>query len=153
MDRGARIVATVNRRVDVLEDERSHGRISEAAYAVGRITQAVFERARNVAPSCGWKEGDRVDAAWAQEVKIVRALENARMVESYKKRIDDAFGPAGKLDARLLERILGDRMSYPQAAALQGKSGERGTSYIATRFRDALEALADAWAAKGREVR
>lgn len=141
-----RTIATANRRVDILEFERSARRISDAAYAVGRIVQAVFERARGLRPAGGWHVGDRVDVSWAHEAAIVYALEDARKLHIYKERIRAALG---MIDARLLERVLGDRLSYSECAALQGKSGERGTSYVATRFRDALEALADAWAAKG----
>jgi len=146
--RDERVIATVNRRVDILETERAAGRISDAAYGVGRIVQAVFERARGVRHSGSWKTNDRVDTSWRAEVALIRSIEEARKVQIYKDRIRVALG---MIDARLVERILGDRLSYAQCAALQGKDGERGISYVATRFRDALEALADAWAAKGRD--
>jgi len=142
-----RVIATVNRRVDILELERSAGRLSDAAYAVGRIVQAIFERARGFRSSRGWRERDRVDAAWVQEVAIVYALDDARKVQAYKERIRTAVG---MIDARLLEQVLGDGLTYPECAAARGRAGERGIAYYAARFRDALEALADAWAAKGR---
>jgi hypothetical protein len=142
-----RTIATVNRRVDILELERSAGRLSDAAYAVGRIVQAVFERARGIRPSRGWRERDRVDAAWVHEVAIVYALDDARKVHAYKERIRSALG---MIDARLLEQVLGDCLTYAECAAARGRAGERGIAYYAARFRDALEALADAWAAKGR---
>ena len=144
--RDERVIATVNRRVDILETERAAGRISDAAYRVGRIVQAVFERARGVGPRGLWNPGDRVNAAWQHEIAIVHAITDARRVRIYKERIRAALG---MIDARLIERVLGDGLSYAECAALQGKAGERGISYVATRFRDALEALADAWAAKG----
>ena len=147
--RDERVIATVNRRVDILETERAAGRISDAAYGVGRTVQAVFERARGLRPSGGWTRRDRIDAAWRHEIAIVQAIQDARRVRIYKERIRSALG---MIDARLVERLLGDRLSYGQCAALQGKSGERGIAYVATRFRDALEALADGWAAKGKET-
>jgi len=140
-----RIRATVNRRVDILETERSAGRISDAAYGVGRIVQAVFERARGRPPAGGFREGSRVDSAWAHDAAIVYALEDARKVLIYKERIRSALG---LIDARLLEHLLGERMSYEDCAAARGRAGDRGQRYYAHRFRDALEALADAWAAR-----
>src|SRR5512136_2755133 len=63
LEPGARILATVNRRTDILEIERSHGRISEAAYAVGRILQQAFERQARLGTSPAWNATGRVDAA------------------------------------------------------------------------------------------
>jgi hypothetical protein len=57
----------------------------------------------------------------------------------------------GRIDANIVQRVLGENKSFAEVATLQGKSGERGTRYIAARFRDALEALAGAKAAHGRE--
>lgn len=145
--RNERVIATVNRRVDILEVERSAGRISDAAYGIGRIIQAVFERARGVRTSRGWRARDRVDAAWVHEVAIVYALDDARKVQAYRERIRSAVG---MIDARLLEQVLGDRLTYAECAAARGRAGERGIAYYAARFRDALEALAEAWAAKRR---
>jgi hypothetical protein len=141
-----RIIAAVNRSVDILEVERSHDRISDAAYAVGRIVQAVFERARGLGPSPGWRARDRVDAAWAHEAAIIRALEDARKVKEYMARIRDTLG---MIDTRIVEEMIGNRMSYADVAARRGRAGERGERYFAARFRDALEALAEAWAARG----
>ena len=143
---GPRIGATVNRRTDILELERSRHLISEAGYQAGRIAQAVFERARGPGTS-NWQGGSRVDAWTAHELAIIYALEDAAKIRAYMGWITRVLG---QIDARLVRRILGDRMSYSECAALQGKSGERGISYIAQRFRDALEALADGIAARGR---
>jgi len=145
--RDERVIATVNRRVDILETERSAGRISDGAYAVGRIVQAVFERARGLGPAPGWRERDRVDAAWVHEAAIVHALEDARKLRAHKERIRSALG---MIDARLLEQILGERLTYAECAAARGRAGERGVAYYAARFRDALEALAGDWAARGK---
>jgi hypothetical protein len=45
--------------------------------------------------------------------------------------------------------VLGDRRTYADVAADRGRAGDAGRRYYAARFRDALEALAEAWAAKG----
>jgi hypothetical protein len=137
-----RILATVNRRVDILELERSHGRISARAYAVGRIVQAVFERSRGPGAGSQWREGDRVDAEVAKELAIIRAIDNARRVQVYVERIRKAVG---RIDANVLQLVLGDRKSYADVAALRGRAGARGANYFASRFRDALEDLAEAW--------
>ena len=140
-----RVFATVNRRVDVLEMERSHGRISEAAYRTGRTVQATFEKLGRL-PGCNWEvaPGDRFTA---QRSMVEQAMDRAgtiqKMVAAIQVRI-------GMIDTRLLRRVLGDRLSFAECAALQGKGGEKGQNYISRRFRDALEDLAEAWTVKGR---
>ena len=137
---------TVNRAVDILELERSHGRISEAAYPTGRQLQAVFEKIGAVGGT-NWQGTSRVDVMMQQELRVMTSLDHARFVTATFERMRARLG---MIDARLLRRILGERMGFPEAAALQGKAGERGTAYIAGRFRDALEDLAEAWSAKGK---
>ncbi len=143
-----RILAAANRRVDVLEEERAHGRISEAAYQIGRIVQAVFERARRPSGAGSqWAPRDRIDAGFAHELAIVLALEDAQKIKAYLGRI---AATVGMIDARLLRHVLGDGLSYAQCAAARGRGGERGRLYYAARFRDALEELAVRWAATGK---
>ena len=55
----------------------------------------------------------------------------------------------GIIDARLIRQILGERMSFAECAALRGRTGDRGARYYAARFRDALEIVAERFAAKG----
>lgn len=146
-DKGKRDLAIVNRRVDVLEYERSRGLITEAGYQAGRTAQAMFERARGPGSS-NWQGGSRVDAYTSTELRIIHGLEDAREVTAYMGWM--ASGKVlGMIDARLVRRILWERLSYADAAHLQGKSGERGISYVAQRFRDGLERLAECSAAKG----
>ena len=140
--RRGRVLATVNRRVDILELERSHGRLSARAYTVGRIVQAVFERARGPGAGSQWREGDRVDAVVAQELAIIRSIEGARRAQAYIARIRGAIG---RIDANILQAVLGDRKSYADVSALRGRAGPRGAVYFASRFRDALEDLAETW--------
>ena len=140
-----RVLATVNRRVDVLEQERSHGRISDAAYHNGRIVQEIFERASRL-QGCNWLGGSGLDPAEARGLKIEKAVENARKVRQLMTRL---IARLGMIDTRLLRRVLGDRMTFAQCAALQGKAGDRGERYVAARFRDALEEVSEAWTARG----
>ena len=143
---GGRIVVTVNRHVDVLEDELSHNRIDEAEYQVGRIAQFAFERARGKVGTSNWQGASRVDAYTAKELAVMHNIENAeritRMIEWWRREL-------GRIDANILERVLGEGKSYAEVAALQGKGGDRGARYIANRFRDALKALAELKSAKG----
>jgi hypothetical protein len=159
-----RVIATVNRRVDILEVERSHDRISARAYRAGRLAQAVFERA-GLGGSGAWREGSRVDAELAKELKIVANIDRARLIKGYVARLRKCLG---HLDAEILRQVLGDNRRYPEVAlpkgrlvdgryvpryALQKGAGdkdlvktmrsERNATYIARRFRDALETLSD----------
>lgn len=141
-----RLCVAVNWRVDILEVERSHSRISEAAYQVGRIAQAVFERARGPGTS-SWAGNVRVDAYTAKELAIIHAIEDARRIQA---QVAWMRYELGRIDANIVQRVLGEGKTYAEVATLTGKRGERGKSHIAERFRDALEALADAKAARGR---
>lgn len=118
-----RISVTINRRTDILEHELSHGLLSDAAYQIGRIAQTVFERGVHVSGGGQWRQGDRVDADYAHELAIVRHLEDAGKIGSY---VGWMVRVLGMIDARIVRRVLGDRMSYADVAALQGKSGDRG---------------------------
>jgi hypothetical protein len=57
----------------------------------------------------------------------------------------------GQLDARILRYVLRDRKTFAQIAEMRGRNSERGKTYFADRFRDALETLAHALAARGLE--
>jgi len=150
LEPGERLHVAVNYRVDVLEDERSHNRISEAAYQVGRIAQAVFERARGPTGS-NWQGGNvRVDAYTAAEIAVIRGIEAAERICAMVRWIRHELGP---IDANVVQRILGEGKSYAEVATLTGKRGDRGKRHIAERFRDALEALANAKAARGPQRR
>src|SRR5262245_12942851 len=145
LEPGERLCVTIDRRVDILEDERAHGRISEAAYQVGRVAQAVFERARGPGHS-NWQGNVRVDAYTAKELAIIHGIEAA---ERITRLVGWMRRELGRIDANILQRVLGEQKSYAEVAALRGKGGERGTRYVAARFRDALESLAKAKAARG----
>jgi hypothetical protein len=141
-----RVQVKVNRHDDVLERELSHGRISEAAYRVGRVVQAVFERAGGVGASPMWLQGDRVDTALAHELAIVCKIEDARKVEAYMAAVEKAIGEMG---AKFLRRILGENQTFSEVA---GKlASEKRIAFVGERFRVYLEELAESWsAARGR---
>ncbi len=143
-----RILASINRIVDVLEHDRSHHLISEAAYRTGRLVQGVLEYSRRIGGS-NWAGASRKDPAEVRDTHAQRMIDDGKLAETWKARIRDRLG---MIDMRLLQRVLGDGMGFADCAALEGKSGERGQRYVAARYRDALEDLAEAWTAKGRIV-
>src|SRR6478609_6870998 len=145
---GRRLLATVNIRTDLLELEYSHNRISESALRVGRQIQQKLEALSRVGAGNQWSQGDRVDQYQRHEEVIVTKLEAARDAESLFNWIGRSLG-RDSLDRKILRNLLGDNMSYGAVAVLHGKRGDRGVRYIAERFRDALETLAEAQAAKG----
>jgi hypothetical protein len=143
-----RRLATVNRRVDVLEWERSHDRISEAAYREGRILQRAYEVRSRIGPGS-------VDGMMgrSQTADQKAAAMHGRLADTM-----DKSGPylawvareLGEIDARLLRQVIGDGLGFAEVAALRGRGNERGVAYFAQRCRDALEALAEKRAAHGR---
>ena len=148
---GRRLLASVNIRTDLLELELAHNRISEAAFLIGREIQDKLEQQTRVGAGNQWNSGDRVDQYQQHELHIVGGLELAREIQAYFSWIGRCLGRAN-LDCKIIRDILGEHLSYGACAVNHGKHGDRGTRYIAQRFRDALEALAMAHAAKGREL-
>lgn len=143
-----RHLATVNRRTDLLEHERSHGLISEAAYRNGRIVQAVLERAGRIGGS-NWAGASRKDPAEVRDTHAQRLIDDGAVAETWRRRIRDRLG---MIDARLIDRVLGEGLSYADCAALVGRAGDRGQRYMASRFRDALEELSEVLVGRGATV-
>ena len=77
---------------------------------------------------------------------MIYAVDDARVVQAYMDRITRALG---HIDMRILRQVLGERLTFAQVAEARGRAGRQGTAYYADRFRDALAALVEAWAAKG----
>lgn len=145
---GGKLEVQVNRRTDILKEERSHSRISEAAFVTGREVQAVFEKAqRRAMPARNWLGGDRVDAADAHEESIAKALDAAQAADREMGRLIQAVGEIG---ARFLREIIAEGVSFADYAARRGWSGDRKVTYVAVRFRGSLEDLAEFRAAEGK---
>lgn len=148
---GPQILATRNRRDDILLEELSHHRISQGALGVGRVLEAVFERSANVGSSSSWQGGDRVDQWAAHEIAIIRNLDNARETQGHLDRLRSNDRGVGRMDARIIELVLRERKTYGDVAVAIGRRANReAVTYIASRFRDGLEQLADLWGATGR---
>ena len=148
MEPGRNIHVATNRAVDVLEEERARGRISEAAYMTGREVQAVFERAARLGmPTRSWDGGSRVDAAAAHELAIAKNIDAARACDREMDRLEAAVGQIG---ARFLREIIAEGTSFRAYAERRGWAGDRKVAYVGDRFRMALEDLAEFRAARGR---
>lgn len=150
LEPGAFTHAPFNRRVDVLEEEISNRRITTSQYEIGRIIQAVFERASGARlGSGGMGEGGSRDQTIAQELKVIYAIEDAETVKRYVSRIERVIGTVG---ARFLRQVLADGTTFAQYAEARGKGGDRGRNQIGEHFRILLEGLDDAWAARGSAI-
>jgi len=137
-------------RIDLLDRERRDGSITEASYLVGREIEKVFEHMTRVSGGGQWCEGDRLDPATQAEVAALLGIERAHAVNAF---LGWLVRHVGQRDTKLLWIVLGMRLSFRTAAASFGRQGVRGLRYTVDRFRDALAVLAEAKAARGREVR
>ena len=137
-----RVRATVNRRVDVLEYEHSHGRISAAAYNEGRVIQALFERA-GISGGSTWRDGSRIDAVVAKELMLSRRCRDARLIAARMAKIGAVLGQKS-IDVAIIRQVLGENRRYADVAlpARLHTDTRSGIAYVAARFRDALETLA-----------
>jgi len=142
---GSTIQVAINRRVDLLEQERSHRRISESAYLTGRQLQAVFER--GVGAGLGeWNLDGGSGARANTDMQAVHGLMDAHATIHWQKRLHAAVGAIG---AEFLRTSLAENLSFPELAERYGQSGERGVAVIAGQWRWMMEQLATAWAARG----
>lgn len=154
-----KLLATVNYRVDLLEQERANKRLTPAAYLTGRLLQAVFEKASRVGSS-NWIGGDRVDAAVAHEKQILAMLRNARLIAALEERMKEKVGSNGTDFVRKL--LTGERTFQSYAAQQQQiqarrlglrqptKVSDRAINRVAEQFREVLEDLAEGLAAAGK---
>ncbi len=134
------------RTADILQHEFDHDRLGPLALAAGRALEDAFEAARRTG-AASWSE--RVDTsrrAGDRHGAALGAIDAARRVDRAMARVLAAVGP---VDARLIWLILGERLDYAHAAALNGCDGARSKGYYARRFREALEALGRATRATG----
>ena len=135
---------TLNRRVDLLVQERSNKRISEAEYQTGRIVQALFERSTGVRNGDG-RSRTRGNPALEAEIRLIYGIDDGPTVARYLRRIPFVVGEVG---TRRLRTILMGR-SFQQVAEERGRPGERGLRSVADQFRSYLQDLTEAWAASG----
>jgi hypothetical protein len=148
LETGKRITARVNTRVDLLETERARGRISEAAFSVGRDIQRAFERV-DKGPVSGsfWRTGGKTDAPADHDAIIKAALEEAARAIKLVYRLEKAIGYVG---ARFMRRLLIGEATFRSEAVARGRGNEGGIAGVAERFRAMLEDLAEDFDAAGR---
>jgi hypothetical protein len=144
-DPKGKILVTVHRRVDVLEEELANRRIEPADYHTGRKCQAIFERAAGRSGPSWNLEPSRSDPVIARELSMIYGLDNARAVEALMLDIAKVIGIVG---TRRLRSLL-EGATFAEMAAARGKSGARAVHGVAQQFRWDLEDLTRAWAAKG----
>src|SRR5690242_16965619 len=101
------------RRCDLLEHERSHHRISTAAFQAGLWLRSVY--ACEVVPGCPDKR-----IAWVREGR----------------------GGVGEVGEKLLHEVLGDRKTYAEIAAQRDRL-TNDVTFTAKSFRNWLEAVAE----------
>jgi hypothetical protein len=148
MDAGRKQLATVNRDVDVLENELSHRRIDHAAYMAGQELRRAYERLPAAASGSNWRGGDRIDAVAAQSAFVERLDDAARAVAAVEERARRVIGASG---VAFLSRVLRDGMTFGQLATLAGRRGSpANVAQFGDRFRWLLGELADGWSAKGK---
>jgi hypothetical protein len=136
-----RILATVNRAVDLLEEERSKGRIKEDAYRVGRLIQAIGEAAPGIRGS-NWSGGDRVDVTRAHNEAVMAGLYHARRLAELEQHM---LRRIGEENAKMLRAILVDGLTFRDWAKRMGRRGPRGEAFAAGNFRAQLEYVAKGW--------
>jgi hypothetical protein len=145
-----RLRAKVNRKVDILEDERSHGHITDAEYQVGRALMRVFEEAPRPGSTSNWCRAGRVDVSVSQGQAFEHHLDAAKKIKAQRERVVRVIGEAGY---RFLERILRDGQTYAQVAAATTGDSAHKRRFVAQRFRRCLSDLVEAWSARGAAVK
>lgn len=139
---GAFSTALMNRRVDILAQERSTGRITEAQFTIGRMIQAVYERSSGARlGSQRFEPNPSRGRTVAHELAVIYAMEDANRVTRFTARLERAIGVIG---VRFLRAILAEGHTFASYATARGRAGERGTSQVAAHFRFLLEGLIEA---------
>src|SRR5215211_2525320 len=136
---GKPLLAAVNRRVDILESERSGGHISEAAYRVGRTIQQVFEV--KLRSSSNWLEaGGSRDTREAQIMMLARGKVRADVIGALAAKLQKLVGDFG---CQFLRRILGEGETFEHYAG--ALASRRRVEAVRWRFRMMLEEIAEKW--------
>jgi len=133
------IVVARNIKSDILGTEHAHGRISDAALAVGRE----IEQALTILGGSGqsqWLQGDRIDPGRRVELAVVAGLDRADAALATMRRV---YRVAGMIMGDTVVDILRARLTFAEVAHKRGEPSTRGTQYVARLFRDGLEAMAN----------
>jgi hypothetical protein len=137
----ARTALETRRRVDVLQHELDHQRISPDAFLVGRILQALFERASGAGLSTpSMNDGGRGNPVLSRDLHLVLRLADARKIAEHEAWIRGRIGDFG---VRVMRQVLEDGRTFKELAGQL--ASEREISRRGDRFRMLLEELAQAW--------
>jgi hypothetical protein len=132
-------------RLDLLDLELKHHRISQAAHHVGKEITRAYERVPGAVGS-NWMGGSRVSAMSAQSAAFDRMEEAREKILEIEKR---AFRIIGEAGVPFIVRFLRDGWSYRQFAYETKRLGSRADiSKIADRFRWLMNELGQKWNAK-----
>jgi hypothetical protein len=134
---GQQSIAAVNTKRDVLLFEYGRGKISEAAFAQGRLIQAALE-IQGGSGASQWAEGDRVDAgslvAWA----IAKGIDRARAATGI---IAVVHRELGKIDGAVVILSLRQPGTWSDMARAWGRDDADMRKELSARFRRGLEHL------------
>lgn len=137
--------AAINRKNDALEDAYASGRVSDAAYAAGRVYQAILERAAGIRDG-GDLSGVRADPVAARDLLMIYRIEHAREAVAM---LDETAKIVGQVGGMVLKMTLGfDRISISELTKRMG-GGRLAQAYYSRTFIDSLENLAAHWASHG----
>ena len=142
--RGKRQKVAINVKTDALENEYAYGRISEAAYRAALAYQHVLALGAGK-PSGGaqWQQGDRVDVVVAQELSILRGIDNA---DRALNMVREALPIIGMLGAKVMHMVLIERLTLTDVAmGIAGKAERMQVNFYAETFRQSCEQLAEHW--------
>lgn len=127
---------------DVLLDEHSKGRITEAQFLIGRMIQTAFERGSSAGlGSVDWSRVGAIGSNTAHELAMILRVEDADRLRKFSVRMEREIGRAG---VRFLQAILVGDHSFTSYAASEGRSGNSGMLCIGDRFRWLLGQLVEA---------
>jgi len=132
------------RRVDLLETELGHRRISRDAFWIGRRLEKHFEAGSGRGYRSPWPNGPRVDCS-PRQADPLAAIKQAKARVGFEQWVEGIVGRDGLRD---LKALLADGLTFAEFAAQDRKAGERAVRKVANRFRQRLEELARQWASE-----
>lgn len=146
---GSYETAQINRRVDILEVERSRGEdrggISPAAFEVGRVCQAMWERGAGARLGSSMGGMDRTHAT-DHELAVALGADDAIKVRDFDAQVVKAVGDCGR---RVLRLYLIEGQTYRGHVGIV--ASEKAVTKEGDYFRRTLENLADEFGATGPE--
>lgn len=142
-DSGGRIVVTVSTRDDPLSGMKARRHISECQYQSGRRMQEYFEAAEIGSIQATDPGKEFVDGR-GQFVESITDRQQYAV-----EKVNLARAELGRASFDLVRDILMARQTVAQAALARGVTGQRRIDATGTRFRGALDELAELFGLSG----